>query len=372
MTPAPDWIPTPLLAEGPAGLPWWQWIGVIALAMGAIVVGRIVAGVLRWLLSRIVHRTSVTWDDQLLHRLDRPLRLWCSIALARVGLPFLLLDADAEATGHNILYVGVGLGLVLSALGVIDIVVSHSAQADWARARPASRQLLTLGGRIVKALVFAIAFIGFLAALGLPVASLLTGLGIGGIALAFGAQKTVENLFGAFSLGVDQPLREGDLVQIEDQAFGHVENVGLRSTRIRTYDRTLVTLPNGRLADMRIESFAMRDRCRLVTTIGLVYSTTSAQLVAVRDGFEAVLRAHPGIWPDDVQVRFAAFGASSLDINIQAWLQTTDNPTFFRWREEILIGFMRVVEQAGTAFAFPTQTVHVASLPSDEPSARRR
>jgi MscS family membrane protein len=204
-----------------------------------------------------------------------------------------------------------------------------------------------------------IAGIGFLSALGLPVASLLAGLGIGGIALAFGAQKTVENVFGAVALGVDQPLREGDFVLIEDSVLGTVEAVGLRSTRVRTLDRTIVTLPNGKLSDMKIESFAARDRCRLSTNIHLVYATTAEQLRQVLAGLERVLRAHPAIWPDAVVVRFAGLGESSFDIEIMAWFLTSDWGVFQGYRQEILLGFMDVIEQAGTELAVPARSVHL-------------
>jgi MscS family membrane protein len=209
-----------------------------------------------------------------------------------------------------------------------------------------------------------IAGIGFLGGLGLPVASLLAGLGIGGVALAFGAQKTVENLFGAVAIGVDQPLREGDLVRIENDVQGTVETVGLRSTRIRTRDRTVVTLPNGRLADMRVETFAARDRCRLDATVRLVYSTTASQLREILAGFERVLREHPSIWPNDLVVRFLQFGASSLDIEVSAYFETRDWQTFRTWRQDILIAYMEIVENAGSSFAFPTQTVHLVNAPS--------
>ena len=194
-----------------------------------------------------------------------------------------------------------------------------------------------------------IAGIGFLGGIGLPVASLLAGLGIGGIALAFGAQKTVENLFGAVAIGVDRPFREGDFVKVEDNVMGTVEDVGLRSTRIRTLDRTIVTLPNGRLSDMRIETYTLRDRIRLATVLNLVYETTAAQMREVLAGFEDVLRKHPSIWPDEIIVRFMQFGASSLDIEVMCWFTTTDFNKFRVIRQDVLLAFMEVVEKAGSA-----------------------
>src|SRR5436853_176324 len=130
--------------------------------------------------------------------------------------------------------------------------------------------LPALGSRVAKAIVFAMTIIAVISALGYPVASLIAGLGIGGLALALAAQKTVENLFGAFAIGFDQPIREGDFVQI-DGIKGSVEAIGLRSPRVRTADRTVVCFPNGRLAETRTENYAARDRFRFYTVLGLTY-----------------------------------------------------------------------------------------------------
>lgn len=360
----PSWIPEQLHAVGPAGLEVWQWISLVALVIVAYLLRRPVAAIPRLLLRAVASRTAARWDDEVVDRLGGALRLMAVVGLFRCGMPWLELDPDATITLYGILYASVGLGIAWAAFAAIDIAVAHLGAADWASRRPASRALLVLGGRIGKALVIGISLIAFLGALHVPIASLVAGLGIGGIALAFGAQKTVENLFGAFSLGVDQPLREGDFVRVDGSVLGTVEKIGLRSTQIRTLDRTVITLPNGRLADMQIETFAVRDRVRLVTTIGVVYSTTRAQLLAVLAGLEQTLRSHPGIWPDTIVVRFAGFGPSSLDIEIMAWFVTSDYNQFRDWRQEVLVGFIDVVERAGTGFAFPTQSIHIESVPA--------
>jgi MscS family membrane protein len=214
--------------------------------------------------------------------------------------------------------------------------------------------------RMAKILVLVLAALTLLSELGFSVTSLIAGLGIGGLALALAAQKTVENLFGAFSIGADQPFREGDFVRIEE-FVGTVEAIGLRSTRIRTLDRTLISIPNGKLADMRLESLTERDRMRLACIIGLVYSTTAAQMREALEGFERVLRSHPRIWPDAVVVRFKEFGDSSLNIEIMAWFQTRQWSEFQLMRQEVLLQFMDVVEKAGSSFAFPTRTIHVVN-----------
>ena len=190
----------------------------------------------------------------------------------------------------------------------------------WARTNPATLSLLTVGSNILRGAVVALGVLAMVAAMGYPVGTLLAGLGIGGLALAFGAQKTVENVFGSMALAIDQPLRVGDFVKVED-FVGTVEDIGLRSTRFRTLDRTVVSIPNGKLADQRLESFQLRDRMRLATTVGLTYATTRQQMQAVLAGFERVLRSHPRIWTDAVIVKFKAFGSSSLDIEVMAWFE---------------------------------------------------
>jgi MscS family membrane protein len=360
---APSWIPDGLTHAGPGGLAAWQWIGIAVAAVAAVAAGRLAALLSRLVLGRLARRSAMTWDDDLLHRMDGPTKLLVAVGVVRLTMPYLELSSSVESTCLEVLVAVLAVGIVWAAAAIVDVAAAHVASAPWAIARPTSRALVLLGGRIAKVLVVAIGLVAALGVLGMPVASLIAGLGIGGIALAFGAQKTVENLFGAFALGVDQPLREGDFVRLDDRVLGTVESVGLRSTRIRTLDRTVVSLPNGRVADMQIETFALRDRCRLHATLGVVYSTTRDRLEAILAGLEGVLRAHPGIWPDDVVVRFAGFGASSLDIEVMAWFQTADYAEFRKWREEVYLAFMAVIEEAGSSLAFPTTTIHVESLP---------
>jgi MscS family membrane protein len=197
--------------------------------------------------------------------------------------------------------------------------------------------------------------------LGYPAASVLAGLGIGGLALALAAQKTVENLFGSVSLAADEAIRIGDSVKI-DNLQGTVEGIGLRSTRVRTPDRTLVTIPNGLLAGQRIESLTARDRMRLACTLGLAYGTSSAQVRQVLADCERILRAQPKLWPHDLSVRFKELSGSSLDVEIGAWFETTWEE-FTLIRQEVLLQFLEAVEGAGTRLASPAQTINVVTAP---------
>lgn len=342
-----------------ARAPWT--ITAVAVVV-AFLVGRLIVRLARPLLARIAGRTAADWDDRLVQLMAWPLSLVLALQALRIASPWLPLDARATATLTEAIAIVTTLAVLWTAFRSIDLARSVLERRAWAIDRPSSRSLLSISARFAKVSVLGIAGIVALAQLGVSVASLITGLGIGGLAVALGAQKTLENLFGTLSIGVDQPMREGDVVKLYD-FVGTVEQIGLRSTRIRTLDRTIVTIPNGELANQRIESFTVRDRLRLALTIGLVHGTTSQQLRAILAELEAILRRQAKACQDTVAVRFTALGASSLDVEVGALFQTTDWAEFQAIRQELLLAFMAAIEQHGSAIAFPTRTIHVATPP---------
>jgi MscS family membrane protein len=354
-----DNLPSPLLAQGPLDVFWWQWIALVLLAAVALVVGRILSRLATPFAHRLVAKTPSRWDDAVLARVGGPFAAALSLALFASGLTFLALTIPASESVYRLIRAGYFVLFFWALWRLIDVVRDVVAASYWAHTSGSSRALVPLASRVFKVLVLAIAVVAVLSMLGYPVASLVAGLGLGGLAFALGAQKTLENLFGAFAIGADQPFREGDFVRIDDFS-GTVERIGLRSTRIRTLDRTLITVPNGKLADSRVESLSARDRLRLSTTIGLVYETTASQLREVLDGFEGVLRAQPLIWPEGVVVQFRQFAPSSLEIEVMAWFHTSDVEQFRKIRQDVLLQFMDVVEKAGTSFSFPKPSVVVA------------
>lgn len=363
-------LPDALLRPGPLGPGWWQWAALPIVLLAAWVVGRALGWATLKLLTRVVARTRITWDDELVGSLSGPVTLAWTVTAAYPLSGSLGLSAPVDAFAERILST-VGLGATSWALWKgVGVTAEASRGAPWARGNPSVQSLLSIGLRLGRVAVLAFGFVAVLSGLGYPVAGLLAGLGLGGLAFALAAQKTVENLFGSLSLAIDAPFHAGDFVRIED-FVGTVEAIGLRSTRIRTLDRTLVSIPNGRLAEMRVESYSVRDRMRLACTVGLVYGTSAEQMRQVLGGLDAVLRAHPLIWPGAVVVRFKELGASSLDIEIMAWFQTSDWPEFQLVRQEMLLRFIEVVEGAGGSFAFPTRTVHMVGERRPEPAEKR-
>lgn len=336
--------------------PWVIGLGTI---VGGLILGRLLVRIVRPMLARAARRTSSSWDDEIVKRLASPFSVILAIQAYRIALPWLDVDPRAVNVALTAITIVTTAAVLWTAFRCIDVIRAVLERRSWSIDNPASRSLLAISSRFAKVTVVLLGTIIVLAQLGVSVASLIAGLGIGGLALALAAQKTVENLFGTLSIGLDQPMREGDFIKVSD-IVGTVEQIGLRSTRIRTLDRTVVTIPNGDLANQKIESYTVRDRLRLACFIGLVYDTTAAQLRGVLEDLEGILRGHPKIWTESVVVRFARFADSSLDIEVMAWFETREWAEFQLIRQEILIAFMEAIERRGTSIAFPTRTLHLA------------
>ena len=349
-------LPESWLQPSALGLQRWQWLAVPVMAGLVALLTLILVRLTAALVRRF--RRDPKSAEQIVTRLSGPLKLGWGALLSRVGLPLLGLSTEAQSAWQQLFRVALEIALFWGAFRAITAWSDNFGSTTFAQQRPGSRALVSLFARVARFALIGFTVLAGLSELGYSVTSVLAGLGIGGIALALGAQKTLENVFGAFALAVDQPIREGDFVRIDD-FMGTVETIGLRSTRFRTLERTLISIPNGKLADMRLETFAARDRVRLQTTVGLVYATTSEQMKQVMEGFREALRAQAQLWPDSVSVQFVKLAESSLDVEVSAWFVTGDYKEFKRLREDVLLRFLEVVEKAGTSIAFPTQTLQL-------------
>jgi len=360
----PAWIPAPLLRGGPYQLAYWQWLALPAAAIVAWIASRVFGGATHAVLTRLATRTGTSFDDRLVEGLSGPIALAWFFASVHALLPLLELPVRAELFTVRAIDGGLFIAFFWALLRFVDVGKEAVHRSKWASANPASRSLLALGSRVAKVMLGAMAIIAVISALGYPVASLIAGLGIGGLALALAAQKTVENLFGAFAIGFDQPIREGDFVQI-DGVKGSVESIGLRSTRVRTPERTVVCFPNGRLAETRTENYAARDRFRFYTMLGLTYGTTAAQMRTILSRIEEELRGRPKFYPAGSSVRFKALSESSLDVEVEAFFATLDWSEFTLVRQDLLLRLLEIVEAAGAELAFPTRTILLPAAGGD-------
>ena len=352
-----DRLPPTLMQEGPLHVLWWQWIGLLIAVPLLYLLSFALSWLARNLLSRVVRRTETDWDDLLLERMRGPFRLWVGAVAATPVLGLLYLNARVagllDATARGL----VMIALFWALLRAIRIMQDRLTSAAWSHGQTQARTLVPLLGNLLRVVLAILALLIALSQFGYQVTSLLAGLGIGGIAVALAGQKTLEHLFGSISLAADKAFRVGDFVRV-GTLEGTVERIGLRSTSFRTIERTIVRVPNGRLADERIETFGARDRIFFRVDLGITYDTPPAVLTQIRNEIVTHLVAEPKIWSEKIQVHVIGFGDSAVTLRVSAWFETEDFGEFLEIRHSVLLEFMKIVESHGSSFAYPTRTVH--------------
>ncbi len=366
-----DHLPTWFFTRSFLGVQLWQWTGFVLLVLLAWVVSRVVTPLLMGTLRRGARRTAVEWDDELVAALDGPARLGVMALVLWATVPLLGISGKAGdnlAVAWKLLAI-VFLGWVLTRW--VDIMAAVLRYSSMARRNDMARNFIPIFGRILKVFVWGVCAIVALDSLGIQVMGLVAGLGIGGVAVAFAAQKTIENLFGSITIAANRPFEIGSFIKI-GSLTGSVEEVGLLSTRLRTMARTLVTIPNGTLLSERVENYSARDRFKYEITVGLLYDSTPAQVEYVVDGIKKMLLAHPKVHHDGVRVRFARFGDSALEVDVLTWVLAADYHESTALAEELNFEILRIVSESGTGFAFPSQTVYLGTDAGiDEEKARK-
>lgn len=323
--------------------------------------------VLFFVLQKIISRLQGHLKQQNSHyflqsflnlRIDRPI---AGIFLSFLWLSFYKL-LELPASFANPL--ATGLKIIQSLLFIRIAYLFCEAIGLWLQQTAeqtdniAQQQLVPLIRKSLKVLVVVLGSLLLIQSLGFNVISLLAGLGLGGLALALAAQDTAANFFGSLMILVDQPFRVGDLIKIGDTE-GTVENIGFRSTRIRTFDRSLVTLPNSFVAKEKIDNLTLRDAFRIRHVLGFTYSTPTLTLTSYCEELRKDLSLDPKILKDDIRVYFQELGDFNLQVLVQIYVTPMTVLEFSAFRHDILIQIMNLAEKRGLDFAFPTQTHHV-------------
>ncbi len=250
------------------------------------------------------------------------------------------------------------IALAWLALRLFARGMDHLRDRAIARGSTGAGSLVLLGQRIVKVLIVIFAALTVLGVLGFNMTTALAGVGIGGLAIGFGAQKTIENLFGGVSLLSDEVIRVGDTCNFGGRV-GTVEDISLRSTRIRTVERTELSIPNGTLATMSVENLTRRDKILFNPKLNLRYETTPDQLRYVLARARRLLYEHPKIETASARIRFSQFADSWLTLEVFSYVLTRDFAEFTAIQEDILLRLIDIVSEAGTSLAFPSQTVYL-------------
>jgi MscS family membrane protein len=258
------------------------------------------------------------------------------------------------------------LGGAWAAVGFCGVIAEITITSPRISQEGLDANLLRFGFRLFGFVIAVLIIVTGLADVGVPVAPMAAGLGVGGLAIALAAQSTLENLIASLALYFDKPLKVGDFCRYGDDLssgslrIGTVEEIGLRSTRLRGIDRTVTTIPNADFAKLQLINLTLRDQMLLRTTISLRYETTAEQLRFLLAKLREMLLAHPKITAIPARVRFAGFGDYSLNVDIFAYADTADWNQFLGIQEDVFLRIIDIVEEAGTGFAFPSQTTYLA------------
>ncbi len=352
-----EYLP-PVMFRSLGELQLWQWTSLLAVVLLAYVLAAITIAAALRVARRFVAKSESKIDDDLLEAAVGPLTALLMILFISVGVLPLRITGPASSLVAALSQVFTILAFAWFTIRAADVASRTFERRLAASTDTTVLTIIPVGRRLTKFFLSLIAILAVLQNLGFNVLSIIAGLGVVGIGVALAAQKTFENFFGTISILIDQPIRRGDFCRFGDQV-GTVEDIGLRSTRIRTLDRTIITLPNADFSMVRIENFTARDRIRFTTLLGLRYETTPDQMRHVLIGIKRLLVSHARVTPDPARVRFVGFGSHSLDLEIFAYVDTADWNEFLSIREDLLLRIMDAVAASGTAFAFPSQTIYL-------------
>ncbi len=351
-------LPESLKGETLLSLEYWQWLGLLLVIFAGVVVDLSLRWVLRVITRFIISRQDARARKQTITRVVRPAGLVAAAVLWQLLLPFLDLGDRAYTIVFAAARVFSALAGTWAAFRFADLVGEIFASKATRSETKFDDVLVPLVRKTIKVFIMAAGFIYCAVALRINILPMLTGLGIGGLAFAFAAKDTIENFFGSIAVIVDRSFEVGDWVVISD-VEGTVENVGFRSTRIRTFYNSLVTIPNANLVRANVNNYGRRKYRRWKTSLGVQYDTAPEKIIAFTEGIRELVRSHPYTRKDYFQVRFHQFSGSSLDVLVYVFHEVPDWSTELRERERLALDILRLADQLGVKFAFPTQTLHL-------------
>jgi len=354
-------LPPTLVSKLFLGMPLWQWLALliavpVAAAIGWAII--IILAVPRRLWLKFRKRPNL----YSYRHVSAPLLLLFGAIAHRILSSYLGLPLLPRVYYYRITGVVMLIGFFWFLLRATGITMQRLRAHAVSAGRTGAGSLMVLGERLLKVAIIAAAVLAILGTFGFNLTTVLAGLGIGGLAIAFAAQKTLENLFGGVSVLADEVIRVGDFCRFGDRV-GTVEDISLRSTRVRTLDRSELSIPNGSLATMNVENFTRRDKIWFNPTLGVRYETSPDQLRYLLAEVRRMLYEHPKVETDSARIRLAGLDNNSLSLEIFSYVLTQDFTEFTAIREDLLLRIMEIVEKSGTDFAFPSRTVYLTRDP---------
>jgi MscS family membrane protein len=373
-SPIEKYLPPPLVEWKVIDTPVWRWIALALLAVALALLSKLVSLPAVPLAERLSQRIGLHTDRSALEPFVGPLRLFLWIAGFRAAIEWIGPAALLRLYLERIVTFLFFLGLAWLGMAMVDVAIRHLRTILESRHRAFSYSALPLVSRFLKITILILTTAAILSSWGYNTTTIVAGLGVGGLAIALAAQKTIENLFGGVAVITDRPVAVGDFCRFGKQV-GTVEDVGLRSTRIRTLDRTLVTVPNAEFSAMTLENFSKRDKMWFHLTLNLRRDTLPDQVRSLLQSITRALKEHPKVETGALPVRFIGVGTYSLDLEVFAYVLTSNDDEFLQIQQELLLWILDAVQSAGTALAVPTQAYlplggAVAPIQGDVPSAQ--
>jgi MscS family membrane protein len=351
-------LPTVLVRHQFAGMPFWQWLALLAALPVAAGIGWLVLVVLgipvRWWARRQGNAEVANWRS-----VSAPAWLLAGTLTHQFFARYLGIPLLPRHYYLQISSIALIIALTWIAWRAIRWSLRRVRNRALAHGHAGTGSLMLLGERIIKALIFVTGIFAVLTTLGFNMSTALAGLGIGGLAIGFGAQQTIANLFGGVSVLGDEVIRVGDTCRFGDRT-GTVEDIGLRSTRVRTDERTLLAIPNGTVATINVENLSRRDKMLFKTTLGLRSETKADHLRYVLSEIRRLLYSHPKIESKTVRVRLTDIAPGSLNVEVFSYVLTVDYNEYAAVREDLLLRMMDLAEEAGTGVALPSQTLYLS------------
>lgn len=333
-------------------------IDLYVYAIAIFIFFQLFRAVFRKLALKLVKKTTNKFDDEILESIDRPIDYFFILIGANIALNILPLDEQVDIIISHILRSGF---IVVIFWAILNILTTLSQNLHKVTNRFGDKISPDVANFIVKSIRFFILIIGFIALLqewGYNVSGFLASMGLVGMAFALAAKDTAANLFGSLVIFTDKPFKVGDWIMTPD-VEGTIETVGIRSTKIRTFAQALVTVPNATLANSAILNWSRMGKRRIKMNIGVTYDTPVEKLEKIVSEIKAMLENHPEIHKETIYVYFSEFGASSLNIFCYYFTTTTNWGEYMKVRENTYFQIMKIIEQNGAEFAFPTQTLHL-------------
>ena len=355
------WVETylPAWAQGTVlGIEAWKYLAVLLLIFLALTLQRIAVFAIGRYAKRIVARGKFKFLETAVSRADRPIGGLVMAGVFYVGFPMLLFPIRIQRIALVATKALAAYSIVWLAYRLIDVLTRFWTDKADATESKLDDQLVPLIGKTLKVFVSIVGGIFIMQNLDVNVGSLLTGLGLGGLAFALAAKDTIANFFGSLMIFIDKPFQIGDWVVI-GKTEGIVEEVGFRTSRVRTFYNSLVTVPNSLVTNAMIDNYGARTYRRYVTTLSLCYDTPPDKIEAFCEGVRGIIRANEDMRHDYYIVEFKEFGGSGLEIMVYCFMIARDWNHELRTRHNLNLDVIRLADRLGVAFAFPTQTIHV-------------